>query len=249
MVGFAETIFELVYVSQQKDFREFEKFFFYFTASGEFLAEVLGLYFIYEYVYPHVRNGGVGLWTFLSMLVKDPIHNVASPLILPDDDDFEGKSTGSFESESATVVALVAMIGLSNIYPNLAWVFFVPVWPGAFSDDDKLLKWWICGSFWILCLVLNLGSKYVPRGGAVFSSVGMPMWTYSFNKGVEIYLLFSRQNRLAGGFVGRGLRVLQLAEVSSTAFVLWQLCTNERYRRLYGGDLLIPIYLVDNDGM
>lgn len=53
-------------------------------------------------------------------------------------------------------------------------------------------------------------------------------WTY-VNKVVELYFLFSRGSRLANGIVGKRLRALQLAEVSSAAFVLWQIFTSYNY--------------------
>lgn len=252
MIGLAETVLELAYVSVQKDnLRQFERFFFYFSASCELLGEVTAMFFICLVMYPAVKDGTVGTWAFAKVLLKDPIHNVASPFIAPgervasmnDDAVPDTRVDGS----SFSMIFLVALISLSSVYPNLTWGMFLPVWPGVFGDEDHLLRWWICGSLWVVCLLFYTASLAFPRGRTLFSAAGCLMWMYCFSKVVEIYLLFARGDRLASRTVGKVLRVLQVAEVSSVLFILWQLCANDRYRELFGEELLTPIRFTGYD--
>lgn len=70
----------------------------------------------------------------------------------------------------------------------------------------------------------NSGLRHI-RGVDVAILVLTATLTCAFNKVVELYLLFSKESRLVDGVgvEGQRLRPLQLVQVSSAAFIVWQL--------------------------
>lgn len=246
MAGLAESIFELVYILAEKEnLRQFERFFFAFLASTELVGElvvfvtILGLTRTILYK-RHSMERKEKVAEFVQVLVRDPIHNLAD------------SAASVFADSKPYYKALTTSLLVSGYIPVLAWWFFVPVWAGFDNDDDLSLKLWICCSAWIM-LLGNLARKaiLIPRSdiqtisdipSAVRRILGPDVAEYvvfySFSKIVALCLLYLREDRLADDNVGEALRAFQLAELSSSGRVLWQIWSDGGYAKKLGDALI-----------
>lgn len=237
MAGLAESIFELVYIFTQIDnLRQFESFFFAFLATSELLGEKLAILVVLRSCQNIQFESEAKRWMpqvarVAQLLVRDPMHNLADSSTTV----FSGDALKTYYRGHAFCVVI------SAVYPVVAWIIFVPLWPFFYEDDDRSLKLRICCSMWgLIALVtwskefwlLSLRSSVLPSSERMIR-VGREMLAEYVvlvqQSCVALSLLFSRGDRLANGRVGEALRALQLAELSSAGRILWQLFSDDNY--------------------
>lgn len=226
MAGFAESIFEIIYILTHQDYlRQFERFFFFLLAATELFGEGLAFFTLLWCCRSIPRKPSVvdriqQLVGIVRVLVRDPIHNYLS------------LDASVFPDKQFAYAVLFTAIYVSGAVPFLAWTICVPRWPFFDDADDRALKWWICGSSSaVVAFVLAIGG--VLHSSALSTKNRFRVCTYvviySFNKAVAMVLLVSRGDRLAEDFVGQTLRGLQLAELLSAVNIIWRIFSDKYY--------------------
>ncbi|CAN0092693.1 unnamed protein product [Scytosiphon promiscuus] len=221
-IGLAETITEFVYaLALRKSFTPFESIFFLtggsFELVGELVAVALGMRYVWQANY-----GSEDFVDNMGVVLKDPIHNLAYP----------------HRDAGVIVTALLAAssvgVMISNV-PVLLWATFFPVW-GDFSGD--------VGVRLLLSIVSSLcmSSQFLLQVACKRRGEEIPFWMrtcifclkYSLGKGVEVYLLISKSNRLAPDELGKALITFQMIELLSVAVVIARALTSKVYSEATG---------------
>lgn len=205
IAGIAETLVEFSYaLANLKDFTPFEYVFFLVSGSVEMFTVLIVMGIMARTMLK--KNNIADACRVAKYYLRDPIHVICFP-------PWREEEGYDADLEAGAFIAI-----FYPFWPTFSWWLVLTFGTGFKSDGDRDLM--LTLSVVSLCSLLLFLVTCIPSGWDDVAKYPLLASFYSVPKVFELYLLASRQERLASSKLGVMLIYLQVLEVLSCAFIV-----------------------------